>query len=71
MSVGLHQQLWTTADLAQAAGVNQSRIRQLLIAKKIEGHKLANVWLIPESDALQFLHQRSATLNSGAGEDAD
>ncbi len=49
---------WTTAELAKAAGLNPSRIRQLLIAGELEGEKYGNTWLIPDDVARAGLAER-------------
>ncbi len=49
---------WTTAELAQAAGVDASRIRQLLAAGRIRGEKFAGVWRISDREAQRHLAER-------------
>jgi hypothetical protein len=51
---------WSTVELAEAAGVDDSYIRQLLIAGKLEGFKLGPVWAIPAEVGQQWLDERRA-----------
>ncbi len=53
-----HRDWWTATELAQAAGVNASRIRQLLIAGLIRGEKFAGVWRISDREAQRWLNER-------------
>ena len=48
----------TSAELAAEAGVDPSRIRQLLISGEIQGYKRASVWFIPDEEARRFLDDR-------------
>ena len=48
----------TTKELAGLAGVDPSRIRQLLIANKIEGYKRGRDWFIPHTEAQKWLEAR-------------
>lgn len=49
---------WTTAELAEEAGVDQSRIRQLLLSGTLRGIKRANTWFIPDDEARRYLEDR-------------
>jgi hypothetical protein len=49
---------WTTSSLAEAAQVDQSRIRQLLLAGKLQGQKLGRDWLIPYEEGQRWLEGR-------------
>lgn len=49
---------WTTNELAGEAGVNDSYIRQLLLAGKLRGWKLGNAWAIPDDVARAWLEER-------------
>ena len=49
---------WTTTQLAEAAGVDQSRIRQLLLNDKIKATKFGPVWMIPDEEAQRWLSSR-------------
>lgn len=49
---------WTTRELAELAGVDPSRIRQLLLAKQLSGYKRANTWFIPDYEARRWLESR-------------
>ena len=51
---------WGTVELAQAAGVDDSYIRQLLLADKLQGDKVGPVWLIPDHVARAWLAERKA-----------
>lgn len=47
---------WTTEELAKEAGVNASRIRQLLGDGTIKGFKRGfRQWLIPNDEAVKWL----------------
>ncbi len=49
---------WSTKQLAEAAGVDDSYIRKLLIDGKIDGYKLGREWLIPDDVARAWLEER-------------
>lgn len=49
---------YTTKELAEAAGVYQSYIRQLLLAGKLTGEKLGRDWLIPADVGRAWLQER-------------
>jgi excisionase family DNA binding protein len=49
---------WTTRELADQAGVDPSRIRQLLLSKRLTGYKRGRDWLIPDSEARRWLEIR-------------
>jgi len=49
---------WTTAELAEAAGLSDARIRQLLLAKEIQGYKAGRDWRIADHVARTWLAQR-------------
>jgi excisionase family DNA binding protein len=49
---------YTTTELAQAAGVGDSYIRQLLIAGRLQGRKQGRDWAIPVDVAETFLLER-------------
>lgn len=51
---------YTTRELAKEAGVNPSRIRQLLIAGEMTGDKVGRDWLISPEEAQRFLEGRRA-----------
>ena len=42
----LKSDIFTTTEAAQILGVNQSRIRQLLIAGRLTGRKHGPVWML-------------------------
>jgi len=50
---------WTTGELAEAAGVTETRIRQLLLDERLNGYKLARDWRIPDHVAREWLAQRA------------
>jgi len=50
---------WTAQDLAKAAGINDSYIRRLLIAGKLDGEKIGRQWLIRDQVARAFLLKRA------------
>lgn len=49
---------WTTGLLASEAGVDDSYIRRLLIAGKLDGYKLGREWLIEDEAARAWLASR-------------
>ena len=49
---------WTTNDLANAAGVDPARIRQLLLEGALRGEKLGRDWLVPNAEAKRWLESR-------------
>lgn len=49
---------YTTRELADLAGVDPSRIRQLLLQKRIDGYKRGRDWLIPYAEAQRWLNSR-------------
>ncbi len=52
--------LWTTKELAEAAGVDASHIRLLLIDGKLKGSKVGRDWTIPDAEAQRFIAERKA-----------
>ncbi len=53
--------LITTHEAAERLGVNQSRIRQLIIAKQLPAKKFGRDWMIEEDDVENFdEHRRGA-----------
>jgi len=55
---------YTTRQLAEAAGVTMSRIRQLCISGELRCEKFGHVWLIPDDEAERFLADRKANRHS-------
>ena len=51
---------YTTKELAQAAGVDPSYLRHLLIAGKLAGDKVGRDWLIPADVGRAWLASRRA-----------
>ena len=49
---------WTVRELADAAGVSDSRVRQLLLDGEIKGRKTGWTWIIPNSEAQRWLDKR-------------
>lgn len=49
---------WTVKELAECAGLNPSRIRQLLLAGEIKGYKRGPIWLVPNAEAQRWLENR-------------
>jgi hypothetical protein len=49
---------WSTTELAAAAGVDPSRIRQLLLEGRIRAQKVGPVWVIPDQEAKRWLRSR-------------
>lgn len=51
---------YTTLDLAQAAGVTDRYIRQLVTSGKLTGTKYGNTWVIPAEVGAAWLQERKA-----------
>jgi excisionase family DNA binding protein len=47
--------LWTTATIAEMAGVDQSFVRRSLRAGRLRGEKLGGRWVIPADEAERWL----------------
>ncbi len=58
---------WTTKDLANAAGVDPSRIRQLLIEGRIRGEKAGPVWVVANREAKRWLKERGVEVERQEG----
>ena len=50
--------VWTTAELAEAAGVTPTRIRQLLLSEELDGYKLGRDWRVSDRAARDWLAGR-------------
>jgi len=50
--------LWTTKQLADAAGVDPSYVRRLIEQGVIKANKLANTWFIQDPEARRWLDER-------------
>ena len=46
----MDDKILTAKQAAKALGVNDSRVRQLILAGRLPAQKFANVWLIREKD---------------------
>ena len=46
----MDDKILTAKQAAKALGVNDSRVRQLILAGRLPAQKFANVWLIHEKD---------------------
>jgi excisionase family DNA binding protein len=56
LEISKPEKLLTTKEAARYLGVTQGRIRQLLLAGKLRGHKIApRFWLIPQKELQPFL----------------
>jgi excisionase family DNA binding protein len=51
---------WTTGELAEAAGLTDARIRQLLLGGQLEGYKLGRDWRVGDEEARRWLTERDA-----------
>ena len=61
----LRQKDYTVKELAELAGVDPSRIRQLLIEKRVlKGYKRGFMWFIPAAEAKRWLENRHSLDNS-------
>jgi excisionase family DNA binding protein len=56
--------LWTTTELAEATGMTQGRIRQILRAGDIEGFKVGRDWAIPDAEARRWLEERGIRVSN-------
>jgi len=52
------EKVWTTTELAEAAGVSSARIRQLLASGELDGYKLGRDWRILDNVARDWLASR-------------
>ena len=59
MEIKQNQRDYTVKELAELAGLNPSRIRQLLGKGTIKGKKRGGVWFISASEARTFLESRA------------
>ena len=50
---------WLVAELADQAGVTTGRIRQVLLAGKLQGDKAGQTWTIPYDTGVKWLASRS------------
>ena len=57
-SKGNNRGAWTTAELAEAAGVTDARIRQLLIEGELHGYKAGRDWRVADQVAREWLSRR-------------
>lgn len=48
----------TTTEAAARLGVNQSRVRQLLLAKELHGEKIGRDWHITAAEVARFARER-------------
>lgn len=46
----MKDKLLTTEEAAAQLGVNNSRVRQLILSKRLPATKFGNVWMIEEKD---------------------
>lgn len=51
------EKLYTTEEAAQLLGVTASRIRQLILEKRINSQKMGRDHIIPQSELSQFSDQ--------------
>jgi len=49
---------WTASELAKAAKVDASYIRQLLLADKLRDEKFGPIWRISDREAKRWLDER-------------
>ena len=49
---------YTVNELAEAAGVTPTRIRQMLLAGELEGKKWGTAWVIKAKEAEKYLKER-------------
>lgn len=61
------QDRWTVKQLAEAADLTESRIRQLLIGQDIKGEKYGTTrggfWLVEDAEARRWLVSRDVVLD--------
>jgi hypothetical protein len=57
---------WMAKDLAGAAGLDPSRIRQLLLAGKIRGEKVGQIWVVSNQEAKRWLRSRGIEVEAEA-----
>lgn len=54
-----YQTLWSVTKLAEKAGVTPQAIRFALKEGKMEARKIGNSWVIPDSEAKNWLQSRN------------
>jgi excisionase family DNA binding protein len=52
------KKLYSTSELAEAAGVTRERVRQLVAGGEIKGYKVGQTWVIPDDEARRWLAER-------------
>lgn len=52
---------WTASELAEAAGVESSYLRRLLIDGQLPGYKRGRAWFIPYEAGQRFLEKEHHT----------
>ncbi len=58
MSDSHARQDWTTNELAEAAGVDTSYLRHMLLDGRLMGRKRGRDWLIPYEEGQRWLERR-------------
>ena len=61
------EKTWTVTELAQAAGVSDARIRQLLLGDQLAGFKHGPLWAIPDGEAQRYLKSREERRETKGG----
>ncbi len=62
--------LWSTKDLANATGLTQQRIGQLLKEGIIIGYKIGREWAIQREEALRFIEEYTQKEDQEQNDDA-
>jgi excisionase family DNA binding protein len=55
---GTPKPYWSTKDLAEATGLVQAYIRQLVTEGKIKAVKVGRDWIIEDAEAQRFIQER-------------
>ena len=55
----MDDKILTAKQAAKALGVNDSRVRQLILAGRLPAQKFANVWLIREKDLAKVADRKT------------
>jgi excisionase family DNA binding protein len=60
---------WTTGELAEAAGLTDARIRQLLLGGDLRGYKLGRDWRVSDGEARRWLEERGVDADGALEEE--
>ena len=55
----MNDKILTAKQAAKALGINDSRVRQLILAGRLPAQKFANVWIIHEKDLAKVADRKT------------